>query len=97
MPELRAEVTVSEESLVITNKDGFDWSNVKVTLNPKIMGSGYSCHVACVPHGKTVHIPFHDLTKGDGTRFNIYATRPKTVDIEADTPYGHARYFGGWK
>jgi hypothetical protein len=47
--------------------------------------------------GATYTIGAMRFAKGDGTRFNPLATKPKSFTVSCDTPEGKGFWVGNWK
>lgn len=90
-PELNAQVQFNGTQFVITNKDSFDWRNVKMELN-EMFELMHDRMVA----GQTYTVGAMQFAKTDGTRFNPFQMKNQKFSIKAETPNGTAWYFGSW-
>lgn len=94
--ELDASVKFNELSFLITNNEDKNWTNCKLEMNSGIIKGGYTYKAEAIPSKDPLIIPFSEFTKGDGTRFNSYDTKPKNVSISCDRVDGEHgfNYFG---
>lgn len=84
-PPLQATVTYASNGLFITNNDTVEWDSCDVTIgadssniNQTYELGGFNNTVA--PH-TTVRVPWENITKEDGTRFNYFTTQPQDLDV----------------
>lgn len=75
-------------SLHVINENDFDWENTKLDLNPGFIFSGYIYKPGHIEAGQTRVISMSEFSKKDGTRFDIFKTKPVELAIYADTPNG---------
>ncbi len=87
-------VTYSNLSFTITNKDTFDWTDVRLEINGQFFKGGYCYTVARLGAGKKVTIPARDFALSDGTRYNASTTKLLSFNINTDTPNGRAWWTG---
>lgn len=75
-PPMEGRAGVVGGEVVITNDNGFDWTDVEIIINPSgfLSTGGYTYRMARIRAGQTVSIPASDFTQRDGTRFNIRRT-----------------------
>jgi hypothetical protein len=79
---ITASVSLSYDSIRISNLDSFDWPGTSIYLNG-IMG-GYIYRVASIPAGKSITIPLREFTTRGGERFDPDRRKPKEVVVHAD-------------
>lgn len=93
--ELKAEIRFSDDALLVTNQDEKGWTGCKLEINAGIISGGYSYKTTLILPNDPLIIPFREFTKGDGTRFNAYDTKPQKITISCDE-YGETgkRGFG---
>jgi hypothetical protein len=60
----------------ITNHDTYGWRNCDLDLN-----SDYSLKGVSIEAEKTITVMAADFTKRDGTRFNVWTTKPQRLFI----------------
>ena len=95
---LNANVSFDGIQFTIQNKDTFDWSNIKLEVNPEFLKSGYIYNSEIIMEaGEEYTVGVLQFVKKDGTRFNPIATKPMTFEISCDTPNGKGTYSGEWK
>lgn len=82
--ELKAEVAFSDDAFKITNKDEKGWTGCKLELNAGIISGGYTYKYNLFLPDDPIIIAFREFTKGDGTRFNSYETKPQKLTISCD-------------
>lgn len=87
----RINATVSYDNLniEIKNQDSFAWRLVEVEINPSFWGDDYKFETYQVQPGDVLFCPISEFTRDDGTRFNQYTTKIKTLDIHCRTPKGY--------
>ena len=79
--DLNVGVQISGEGFTVTNQDSIAWRGCGFELNPGLFRGGWKYNPGELAPGQTVTAPFWEFTKGDGTRFNAYATKPKSLEI----------------
>ena len=96
--ELNAFVDFQEGQIVVKNRDGFDWVNVRMEINPGIVRGGWKCEAARIPAGSTYRAGAMTFTKGQGERFNPFTHQVEKFAIHCDTSPDHGRgnWFGGY-
>lgn len=87
--ELGAAVGNTIAGITVTNKEDQAWSNCTIKVNDSKYTYSKSWGVEA---GETKTIAFSDLTKSDGTRFNIFETKPKDVYLRCDNAVQTGRY-----
>lgn len=99
--DLNASVQITVEELggllIVENKDGFAWTNVKFEINPGFIRGGYIYHAPRIEAGEVYTVGTFLFAKSDGTRLNIFSIKPQKISIWCDTPKGKGFYFGGWQ
>jgi len=88
--ELDAEIRFSSTAFQIKNKEAQDWTGCKFVLNGKVFGSDYTYKTtAGINANDSVIIPMNEFTKGDGTRFNQFSTKPKNLFLSCEVNNNH--------
>ena len=95
--DLTATVQFTGTQFVIHNRDSFDWTNVKLAVNPGTFSRGYTLTTPRLVAGETYTVGAMQLTKSDGERFNPLTHKPTNFSISCDTPRGNGFYYGSWK
>ncbi len=87
--EILLNARISKDNLTINiyNDDKVTWRNCLVRLNYDYK-AGYN-----LKPGKN-SVPYENLTKNNGTRFNYYTTDPQSISITCEEP--EASYYAGW-
>ena len=93
---LNASVQFTGTQFIITNNDSFEWRNIKLEINSKILKSGYKLTAYIMTAGQTYTVGAMQFAKSDGTRFNPFSMKVQSIDIYCDTPKGEASYHGSW-
>jgi hypothetical protein len=75
--------------VVIANREGRDWLQVKIEVN-----GVFTHQTEAIPKGETMRFFPSIFTKGDGTRLNLDTTSCKTIDIHA-TVNGKREHWNG--
>ena len=95
---LNANVTFTGTRFVISNKDSFDWKNVKLEILSETIGNYFSLRVPKISAGETYTVGAVEFSKKDGIRFNPFTMKPKRFWIRCDTPNReNGSYLAGWK
>jgi len=88
--ELDAEVRFSDVAFMIKNKEDKDWANCKFVLNGKVFGSDYTYKTSEeIVANDSVIVAMREFTKGNGTRFDPYATKAKNLFLSCDVGANH--------
>jgi hypothetical protein len=95
--QLDASVRFTGTQFVIENRDGFDWTNVEMSINYGVFAGGYDLATARMEAGESYTVGAMQFAKSSGERFNPVTMKPTKFMISADTPRGKAFYFGGWE
>ena len=77
--ELKVDVSHDNLNVVITNNESKDLGNCKLKLNNDYLYSATNRYL--VNAGQEVKIGLSNFTKSDGTRFNVYQTKPQYLRI----------------
>jgi hypothetical protein len=94
--DLNANIRFTGSQFIISNKDSFDWTNCKLEVNPKMLGSGFEHEGASLRAGETYSVGALQFANSDGQRFNPFTHKPQAFSIYCDTPRGKGFYYGGW-
>jgi hypothetical protein len=93
------------KGLIITNLENTDWQNCMVGINGS-EGWGFDnppyqtrATPLAIPAGKTITVPYTDITTQDGTRFNYstHALNTVLVDCFRGSVSGQRYWIGGFK
>ncbi|HEX2951372.1 MAG TPA: hypothetical protein VHV83_17650 [Armatimonadota bacterium] len=91
---LNASVWYENGEFTITNNDDYDWTNVRLTINPSLFG-GYNLHVTRIRAKSTYRVGCMQFTKRNGTRFNPYQTAVEAFKIASDIPNDDMGFWDG--
>lgn len=94
--ELNAEVRFTGTQFVITNKESFDLTNVKMEINGGLFSGGYELKHNRMKANDTYTVGALQFADSDGKRFNPFQMKPQKFTISADSSMGHLFYVGGW-
>ena len=94
---LNATVTFDNTQFVITNKDNFDWTNVKMEVNGGLATLGFSYHTPGITAGKTYAVSGKQFFRPDGTQLNMALTIIQRFYITCDTPKGAGSWSATWQ
>jgi len=98
MVRLNARVTFAGARFVISNKDSFDWENVKLEVVPADFGEPFCLAVTRIPAGGTYTVGVVEFRRNDGARFDPFSTKSERFRIRCDTPEKRSgSYLAGWK
>ncbi len=95
-PEIMAAVRFTGRQFVITNLDGFEWTNVKIEVNGRLFSDGYILRAALMEPNTIYRVGALQFAKADGGRLNPFTTKPVTISIRCDTPNGRAEWQGNF-
>lgn len=76
------------ESVEITNRDTFAWTDVRLEINDV-----YSYRLRGLPAGQTVGIELRDFTRPDGRRLDPAVTKLLNINVSGRGPDGK---IGSW-
>jgi hypothetical protein len=83
--------TNGDGTITLTNRDSFDWSDVELTINFKVLG-GYKLKTSVIAAGQSFTANVREFTEDDGTRFNPLATKILNVNVTCTTKSGRGLY-----
>jgi hypothetical protein len=83
---LKARVTFNGRQFKIQNKDTFDWTDVKLTLNDTSSSSGYICRVDRIAAGKSYAVSAREFATPRGERFDLATHKPMSFRISCTPP-----------
>lgn len=83
---LHGMVVFTGTQFVITNSDGFDWTNVELSLNPS--WHSYKFTFDELKAGESCTIGAAEFSQDDGKRFDPFTYKPKVLLIKANTVKG---------
>jgi hypothetical protein len=89
-PVIQAKVQTTATDFRVRNLDEFDWTDCTIRLNSKAENNGYTIHLATIRARKLTHLGTMEFANSNGERFNPFTLKPKTVDIDCNTPQGRA-------
>jgi hypothetical protein len=96
--DIHAAVSFTGSTLVTTNEDDFDWTNVKLEINPHILSNGYVFNTDRIASHRTYSFDVMEFADSDGERFNPFTHKPQEVCISCDAPRGKkGLYCGKWR
>lgn len=87
--DLDAGITTSLEGITVTNKEAQDWLSCEIKVNNRKYSYDKIWGVQATT-SKT--ISFADLTTSDGSRFNIFDTKPKDVYLRCNNAVQEGRW-----
>ena len=90
--DILANVSYKDGQFTITNKNSFDWHDVKLYVN-----TDYTLRHPMIEANTTYTVGSMQFAKDDGTMFNPFTMKPVKFTIRADTPDGKRGWWsGGW-
>lgn len=95
--DLGASVLFTGTQFVITNTADFDWSNCEFSINGGLVRGGYEKKEPFIRARTSYTIGAMQFAKGSGERFNPSATKPRSFQIECDTPEGQGFDYREWQ
>lgn len=81
--------------MIVVNKNGFDWVNVTMHINPGLISGGWEAKCARIPAGGTFTIGIMQFTSGDGERFNPFTHKIEHFVLSCETRPDHG--LGSWE
>jgi len=78
---LNASVNFTGTQFIIKNNNFFAWEDIKMEVNGSILRGGFILKVDRLMPGETCTVGALQFAKGDGTRLNPFAIKPKDFDI----------------
>jgi hypothetical protein len=94
--KITAEVKFSGTQFIITNKDSYAWTDVKLEINGGFFSGGYELKHSRIEAGQTYTVGALQFADSDGRRFNPYQMKPKKFSICGKAPIDLDCYVGGW-
>lgn len=107
--EVEIETWKGAPEFSIWNKNDFDWENCELKINAGIFGTGgYVLKAEKIPYEKTyrqhrakssgfTRISAYRFAKGNGTRYDPVAVKPKSFSISCSTSKGRGTWKGNFK
>lgn len=95
--DLNASVTLQGTQFLITNKNDFDWTNIKMEVNRGLATPGFAYNANKITAGKTFTVPCSKFLKLDGTPFNPSTIKIQKFSIACDTPEGEGSWNATWR
>lgn len=95
--DLNALVRFTGTQFVITNNNNFDWTNVKLEINSRLLKSGYKLNANVMIAGQAYTVGAMQFAKSDGTKFNPFSMKALSMSIFCDTSRGEGFYYGSWE
>jgi len=91
---LDAEVRFTGTQFVIRNNGAVLWEDITCEVNRGSFTHGYLLHIDSLRPGDQVTVGALAFAQADGTRFNPFAMKPRTIDVVATVSAGGRR--GMW-
>lgn len=91
---LHPAVAVQRLTLRLTNQDSFGWKNVRLALNARAPGDGYTLHLPHLAAGALVELELTRFTARDGFSFDPRTAKAFLLSLEAETPHGRGAWSG---
>lgn len=95
--DLGASVLFTGTQFVVTNTAEFDWSNCELEINGGFVRGGYEKTEPLIKARTSYTIGAMQFAKSSGERFNPSATKPRSFQINCDTPSGEGFDFREWQ
>lgn len=93
--ELDAEIRFSNTAVMITNKEDKEWTYCKFEINSRGFSGGYVYKLNSFQPKDPIVIALREFTKGDGTRFDSYSTKPQNISLSCEVGDQHGfGYYG---
>jgi len=89
--DLNAAVQNTGTQIVVTNRDTFEWTSCRITIN-----SDYSQEVSRIGPGEQVAGGLLAFVRRNGERFQPAEYAVQDVSVSCDTPNGDGFYYGGF-
>jgi len=90
---LNVVATYSPSGFRISNNDDYDWGSCDLTLNDDYKLTGVR-----VPSRDVITVPAGEFTTSNGTRFNLYTTKPLQLYVHCrSTDHGTRASLVGWR
>lgn len=94
---INAEVTFDGTQFVISNKDDFDWTNVKVEVNGGVVFPGFSYSIPKIVSQQSYTVLAGRFFKPDGSKFDPSTIEIQRFIISCDTPKGTGSWSSNWQ
>jgi len=94
---IHAEVTFDSTQFVISNKDDFDWTNVKAEVNGEVVFPGFLYSIPKIAAEQSYTVLASRFFKPDGSRFDPSTTEIQRFTIACDTPNGRGSWTSNWQ
>lgn len=94
--KITAEVKFSGTQFIITNKDSYAWTDVKLEINGGFFSGGYELKQPRIEAGQTYTVGALQFADSDGKRFNPYQMKPKKFSICGKAPNDLDCHVGAW-
>jgi hypothetical protein len=91
---LHPAVAVQHRTIRLTNTDSFAWQQVKLVLNARVPGDGYTLDLPHLAAGALVELELTRFTARDGSSFDPRTAKAFLLSLEADTPHGRGVWSG---
>ena len=92
--DLHPVVAVQTSTLRLTNRDIFEWKDVRLVLNARAAHEGYTFRLTRVPAETQVEFALASFTTSDGHPFDPRTTKAFLLSLEAETPQGRGVWSG---
>ena len=85
--KLNAKVEITSQALLVTNNDDLEWNMCDYSIGSDISPEDFyelgilSSYAIIQPH-QTMRVPWNQITKQDGTKFDYTTTQPKDLVID---------------
>ena len=89
---LHPAVAVQHRTVRLTNRDSFAWQQVRLALNARVPGDGYTLDLPHLAAGALVELT--RFTARDGSSFTPQTAKAFLLSLEADTPHGRGVWSG---
>ena len=94
---LNAQVTFDGTQFIISNKNDFDWTNVKVEVNGGVVFPGFSYSIPKIAAETTYTVFANRFFKPDGSQFDPATTKIQRFTIACDTPNESGSWSSTWR
>jgi hypothetical protein len=94
---LNAAVTFDGAKFVISNRDNFDWTDVRVEVNGAVVLPGFSYGIPKIAAEETYTVFANRFFKPDGSQFDPTTTKIQRFTIACDTPKGSGSWSSTWR
>jgi hypothetical protein len=94
---LNAQVVFDGTQFIISNKNDFDWTNVKVEVNGGVVFPGFSYSIPEIAAETTYTVFANRFFKPDGLQFDPTTTKIQRFTIACDTPNEPGSWSSTWR